>query len=70
MSNKILDCPARKCFRCGSEDYMIAKCPNPTKYSEKRHKSEKSKEKGNRACNNSDDDDELKVYASMLFMST
>ena len=44
---------------------MIAKCPNPPKESEKRRKSKKSKEKGNRACNNSDDYDELKVYASM-----
>ena len=63
--NKNSDRPARKCFRCGSEDHMIAKCPKPPKDSEKRRKSEKSKEKGNRACNNSDNDDELKVYASM-----
>ena len=48
---------------------MIAKFPNPPKDSEKRRKSEKSKWKGNRACNNSDDDDELKVYASMARMS-
>ena len=68
-SNKNSDCPARKCFRCGSEDHMIAKCPKPPKDSEKRRKSEKSKEKGNRECDNSDDDDELKVYASMERMS-
>ena len=48
---------------------MIAKFPKPSKDSEKRRKSEKSKEKGNRTCNNSDDDDELKVYASMAQMS-
>ena len=47
---------------------MIARCPNPPKDSDKRHKSEKSKEKGNRACNNSDDDNALKVYASMARM--
>ena len=64
-SNKNSDCPARKCFRCGSEDHMIAKCPKPPKDSEKRHKSVKSKEKGNRACDNSVDDDELKVDVSM-----
>ena len=64
-SNKNSDRPARKCFRCGSEDRMIAKFPKPPKDSEKRRKSDKSKEKGNRACNNSDDYDELKVYASM-----
>ena len=48
---------------------MIAKCPKPPKDSEKRRKSEKYKEKGNRACDNSDDDNDLKVYASMARMS-
>ena len=48
---------------------MIAKFPNPPKDSEKRRKSDKSKEKGNRAKDNSDDDDDLKVYASMARMS-
>ena len=49
---------------------MIAKCPNPPKDSEKIRKSEKSKEKGNRACDNSDDDNDLKVYAYMARMSS
>ena len=48
---------------------MIAKCPKPPKDSEKRRKYKKSKEKGYRACDNSNDDDELKVYASMARMS-
>ena len=48
---------------------MIAKLPNPPKDSEKRRKSEKSKEKGNRACDNSNDDNDLKVYSSMARMS-
>ena len=48
-SNKDLDRPAQKCFRCGYEDHMTAKSPKPTKDIEKRRKSEKSKEKGNRA---------------------
>ena len=39
-SIKNSDRPAQKCFRCGSEDHMIAKCPNPPKDSEKRCKSE------------------------------
>ena len=68
-SNKNSDRPIRKCFRCGSEDHLIAKCPKPSKDSEKRRKSDKSKEKVNRACNNSDDDNDLKVYASMAQMS-
>ena len=48
---------------------MIAKCPKPPKDSEKRRKSEKSKEKGNSVKDNSDDDNDLKVYASMARMS-
>ena len=68
-SNKSSDRPARKCFRFGSEDNLIAKCPKPPKDIEKRRKSDKSKEKGNRMCDNSDDDNEPKVYASMARMS-
>ena len=49
---------------------MIGKCPKPPKDSEKRRKSEKSKEKGNRACENSDDENYPKVYASMARMSS
>ena len=49
---------------------MIAKCPKPPEDSDKICKSEKSKEKRNCACDNSDDDNDLKVYASMARMST
>ena len=41
----------------------------PPKDSEKRRKYDKSKEKVNSAKDNSDDDDDLKVYASMARMS-
>ena len=68
--NKNYGRPERKCFKCGSEDHIIEKCPKPPKDIEKRHKSEKSKEKSNCACNNSDDDNDLKVYASMAQMSS
>ena len=47
---------------------MIAKFPKPPKDSKKIRKSDKSKEKGNSAKYNSDDDDDLKVYASMAQM--
>ena len=49
---------------------MITKCPNTSKDSEKRRKSKIFKEKGSRACNNSDDENDLKVYASMARMSS
>ena len=44
---------------------MIAKYPKPPKDSENRRKYGKSKEKGNRAYDNSDDDNELKVNTSI-----
>ena len=68
-SNKNSDRPDRKCLRCGSEDHLIAKFPKPPKDSEKRRKSDKSKKKVTPACNNSDDDNDLKVYASMAHKS-
>ena len=69
-SNKNSDRPARKCFRCRSGYHVITKCPKPPKESEKRRKSEKSKEKGNRACDNSNDENDLKVYTSMAQVSS
>ena len=37
-SNTNSERPPRKCFRCGSEDHMIEKFPNPPKDNEKRRK--------------------------------
>ena len=68
-SNKNSDRPTRKCFGCGSEDHLIAKFPKPPKDIEKICKSDKAKEKGNSAKDNSNDDYDLKVYASMARMS-
>ena len=34
-SNRHMERPPRKCFICGSEDHMIAKCPKPSKDNEK-----------------------------------
>ena len=36
-SNKNSDRTARKCFRCGSVDHLIAKCPKPPKDGEKKN---------------------------------
>ena len=69
LSNKSSYCPDQKCFRCGSEDHLITKCTKPPKDSEKRRKSNKAKEKGNSAKDNRDDDNDLKVYASMARMT-
>ena len=55
---------------CGSEDHMIAKCPKPQKENEKRRKQVLFNEKGNRACNNGEDNDDHKIYTSMARMSS
>ena len=44
---------------------MIAKCPKPPKDNEKRRKQVCFNEKGNRACDNGEDNDDHKIYASM-----
>ena len=53
----------RKCFRCGSEDPLIAKCPKPPKDNEKQRKQIRFNEKGNRACDNSKNNSDQKIYA-------
>ena len=60
----------QKCFRCGSEDHMITKCPKPPKYNEKRRKQVHFNEKGNRARDNGKNKDDHKIYASMARMSS
>ena len=49
---------------------MIAKCPKPPKYNEKRQKQVRFNEKVNRSCDNSKDNDDHKIYASMERMSS
>ena len=49
---------------------MIVKCPNTPKDNEKRQKQVRFIEKGNRACDNGEDNDDHKIYASMSRMSS
>ena len=58
-----------KCFKCGYEDHMIAKFPNPQKEIEKRRKQVRFNEKGNCARDNSEKNSEENIYASMAQMS-
>ena len=51
-SNRHMERPPRKFFRCGSEDHIIAKCPKPPKDNKKRRKQVNFNEKGNCACVN------------------
>ena len=49
---------------------MIKKCPKPPKDNEKQRKSVRFNEKGNHACDNGEDDNDHKIYASMAQMSS
>ena len=69
-SNKNSERPPWKCFRCGSEDHTIAKCPNQPKDNEKRQKQVRFNEKVNRACDNGEDKNDHKIYVSMARMSS
>ena len=68
-SNRNSERTPRKCFRCGSEDHMIAKFPKPTKDNEKRRKQVHFNEKCNPACDNGKNNSDQKIYASMAHMS-
>ena len=48
----------RKLFRCGYEDHMIAKCPKQVCFNEK----------GNRACDNGENNSDCHIYESMAQM--
>ena len=62
--------PPWKCFRCGSEDHIIEKCPKPPKDNEKRRKQVLFNEKVSRACDNGKNNDDHKIYAYMARMSS
>ena len=58
-----------KCFKCGSEYHLIAKCPNPQKDYQKWKKEIRLNEKGNCACDNGENNSDQKIYAYMARMS-
>ena len=62
-----------KCFRCGSVDRLIAKCPIPFKDNKKLRKTVRFNERGNHASQiyseDSDNYNNQKIYASMAWMS-
>ena len=52
--------PPRKCFWCGCEDHMIAKCPEQVCFNEK----------GNYEWENGENDSDCEIYACMAQMSS
>ena len=70
LDNGRIERTSRKCFRCGSEDHLIANFPKPPKDNEKRRKKVCFNEKGNRAYNNGENNSDQYIYASMARMSS
>ena len=60
LSNRQMEHTPQKWFRYGSEDHMITKCPRQLFFNEK----------GNRACDNSENNSDCDIYASMAWMSS
>ena len=58
-SDRQMEHTPRKCFRCGSEDHMIAKFPKQVCFNEK----------VNRACDSCENKSDCKIYASMAQIS-
>ena len=69
LENRQTERTHRKCFRCGSKDQLIEKCPKQTKYNEKRVNQVCFNEKGNRTCRKRKNTSDQKIYASMARMS-
>ena len=69
-SNRHLERPPRKCFTCGSEDHMISKFPEPPKDNEKRQMQVHFNEKCYCAWDNSENNDDHNIYASMAWISS
>ena len=67
--NRWTECTPRKCFRCGYEDHLIAKCPKAQKHNDKWRKKVCFYDKGNCACNNGRNNSDQKIYAYMARMS-
>ena len=65
MDNRRTEHTPQKCFRCGSEDHLIAKCPKPPKKYEKGRKHVRLNENSNHACDNGENNSGQKIYASM-----
>ena len=69
MDNRQTERTPQKCFIFGSQDHLIIKFLKPPKENEKRQKQVRFNEKGDRACNNSKNNNDQEIYAYMSRMS-
>ena len=71
--NKRTERMLHKCLKCGAEDNLISKCPNPPKYNDKWKNQVRFSEIGNRAsqkeCDGSDNNNYQRIYTYMACMS-
>ena len=58
-SNRQMERPPRKFFRCGSEDQTVSKCPKQVCFNEK----------GDFACDNGKNNSDCEIYAYIARMS-
>ena len=68
-STRQMERTPHKFFRCGSEDHVITKFPKPPKDNEKWRKQVRFNQNFNRACNNGENKNDQKIYASIARMS-
>ena len=61
--------PPQKCFICGYEDHIIAKCTKPPEDNENLRNQVRFNEKVNRTCDNDKNKSDQQIYASMARMS-
>ena len=59
-----------KCFRCVSEDHLIAECLKPPKNNKKWRRQVHFNEKVNRARDNSKNNSDQNIYVSISYLQT
>ena len=69
-SNRHTERPPQKCFSCGSEDHIIAQYPKPPKDNVIQQRQVRFNEKGNHVCDNSENNDDHTIYASIARISS
>ena len=68
MDDRRTEHTPRKCFSCGYEYHLIEKCTKPPKENKERKNQVLFNKRGNRACNNDENNCDQKIYALMARM--
>ena len=65
LENRWTERTPQKCFRCGSQDHPISKSPKPPKEKDKQRNEVRLNKKGNRVCENGENNSEQDIYDNM-----